>query len=58
MNYLSFSATVVTKARDAIEPLVMTQIVTKAREVGKFVASELVYYIFTSLYLSRTQSYT
>lgn len=33
---VSFAATVVTKARDVIEPVVMTQIVTKAKEMGKF----------------------
>lgn len=33
---VSCSAAVVTKARDAIEPVLMTQIVTKAKEMGKF----------------------
>lgn len=34
------AAAVVTKARDTVEPVVMTQIVTKAKEVGKFTASK------------------
>lgn len=37
---VSCAAAVVTKARDAIEPVVMTQIVTKAKEMGKFAAPE------------------
>lgn len=32
---VSCAVAVVTKARDAIEPAVMTQIVTKAKEMGK-----------------------
>lgn len=33
--FVSFAA-VVTKTRDAIEPVIMTQIVTKGKEMGKF----------------------
>lgn len=33
--FLSLATAVVTKARDTIEPEVMTQIVTKAKEMGK-----------------------
>lgn len=35
MAFLSLATAVVTKARDTIEPEVMTQIVTKAKEMGK-----------------------
>ncbi len=41
---MSFIAAVVTKARDAIEPVMMTQIVTKAKEMGKFTGSKLMDY--------------
>lgn len=40
---VSCAAAVVTKARDTIEPVVMTQTVTKAKE-GKFTASKLMNY--------------
>lgn len=33
--FVSCAAAVVTKARDTIEPVLMTQIVTKAKEIGK-----------------------
>lgn len=37
----SFVAAVMPKARDVIDPQVMTQIFTKAKEMGKLSASEI-----------------
>lgn len=42
--FVPCAAAVVTKARDAIEPVVMTQIVTKAKEMGKFTALKSIDY--------------
>lgn len=41
---VSCAATVVAKARDSIEPVVMTQIVTKAKDMGKLRAAKSVDY--------------
>lgn len=50
MAFLSLTTAVVTKARDTIEPEVMTQIVTKAKEMGKltiwWIVLKKIFYIF------------
>lgn len=52
------AAAVVTKARDTVEPVVMTQIVTKAKEVGKFAASNLISFLpLSSLHVFPSLSY-
>lgn len=49
MAFLSLATAVVTKARDTIEPEVMTQIVTKAKEMGKLTTWWIVFKKFFKL---------